>query len=74
MPASAEEIMPGSWDVYCAPWLALTLPVMTRAVPLAPLRSWRTARGKACPLKAASAVASAAATTTVSAAAIITMR
>ena len=66
--------MPGSMAVYCAAWLALTLPVMTRAVPLAPLRSWRTARGRAWPLKAASAVASAAATTTVSAAAIITMR
>ncbi len=61
-------------DVYWAAWLASTLPVMTSAVPFARLRSWRTARGRAWPLKDASAVASAAATMMVSAAAMMTRR
>ena len=74
MPAKAEEILPGSREVYWAAWLPSTFPLMTSAVPLAPLRSWRTARGRAWPLNAASAVASAAATATVSAAAMITRR
>ena len=76
MPSSAEEIRPGSAAVYWAAWPALTLPLplITSAVPFAPLRSWRTARGSACPLKVASAVASAAATKMVSAAAMMTRR
>ena len=44
------------------------------AVPLAWLRSWRTARGRACPLNTTSAVASAAVTTMVNAAAMTTSR
>jgi len=39
VPASAEEILPGSRAVYCAPWLALTFPLMTNEVPAARLRS-----------------------------------
>ncbi len=74
MPSSAAEIRAGSRAVYWAAWLASTSPVMISAVPLAPLRSWRTARGRAWPLKVASAVASAAVTTMVSAAAIMAKR
>jgi len=76
VPSSAEPIRPGSAEVYWAAWLALTLPLplITSAVPVAPLRSWPTARGRACPLKVASAEASAAATTMVSAAAMMTRR
>ena len=74
MPPSAVLIWPGSADVYWAAWLASTLPLMTRAVPPATLRSCRTARGRAWPLKTARAEASAAATTIVSAAAITTRR
>ena len=74
MPSSAAEILAGSSEVYCAPWLASTVPTVTSEVPVARPSSCRTARGSACPLKATSAVASAAATATVSAAATITMR
>ena len=74
MPSSAAEILLGSSEVYCAPWLALTLAPMTSEVPAARARSCRTARGRACPLKVTSAVASAVATATVSAAAMITRR
>ena len=74
MPSSAAEILPGSREVYCAPWLALTLPPMTNEVPVARLRSCRTARGRAWLLKVTSAVASAAATAIVKAAAMITSR
>ena len=74
MPSSAEEILPGSSEVYCAPWLLLTLPLMTNEVPVARLRSCRTARGSAWLLNVTSAVASAAATAIVKAAAMITRR
>ena len=60
--------------MYWAAWLALTLPLIDSEVPVAWPRSWRTARGSACPLNVASAVARAAATTVVSAAAMITSR
>jgi hypothetical protein len=52
----------------------LTLPLMTNEVPVARLRSCRTARGSAWLLKVTSAVASAAATAIVKAAAMITRR
>ena len=74
MPSSAAATLPGSSEVYCAPWAASTLPRMTSEVPVARPRSVRTARGRACPLNVISAVASAAATATVSAAAMITRR
>ena len=74
MPSSAAEILAGSREVYCAPWPASTWPTVTSEVPVARPRSVLTARGSACPLTVASAVASAAATATVSAAATITMR
>ena len=74
MPSSAAEILPGSSEVYCAPWAALTLPRMTSEVPAPGLRSCRTARGRAWLLKVTSAVASAAATAIVRAAAMITRR
>ena len=74
MPSSAVEILPGSSEVYCAAWLLLALPRMTSEVPVAWVRSCRTARGRAWPLNVISAVASAAATATVSAAAMITRR
>ena len=74
MPSRTGLIRPGSSAVYWAAWLAGTVPLMASAVPLAWLRSWRTARGRAWLLKTASAVARAAATTVVSAAATITRR
>ena len=66
--------MPGSREVYRAPWAAVTLPRMTNEVPAARLRSCRTARGRAWLLTVTSAVASAAATAIVKAAAMITSR
>jgi len=74
VPSSAAEIVPRSSEVYCAPWLASTLPLMTSDVPAARARSCRTARGRAWPPKVTSAVARAAATATVTAAAMITRR
>jgi len=64
----------GSADEYCAAWLPLTAPLITRAVPVAVTRLCRTARGRARPANTASALASAAAASVVRAAAMITGR
>jgi len=74
VPFRADLISDGRTASYWAAWLALTLPLIDIEVPAAWLRSWRTARGSAWPLKAARAVARAAATIVVSAAATITSR
>ena len=74
MPPRAEEICDGRTAAYWAAWAALTLPASDSVVPVAWPRSWRTARGSACPLNVASATASAAVTAVVSAAAMITSR